>query len=63
MRILFGALAILALTTSAAQTAADVVRPIASFAITLMPPGKGQKTFGWIELREAAGKASGFVYL
>lgn len=64
MRRLLGAIAILALTTSAAaQTVTEVVRPIASFAITLMPPGKGQKPFGWIELRDAAGKASGFIYM
>lgn len=46
-----------------AQVPNDVIRPIVSFEITLMPPGKGQKPFGWIQLLDNTGKSSGYIYL
>lgn len=57
-------MAVLLMTGAAAPPAPiRLVRPIASFTLTLMPPGKGQKPFGWIELLDPTRKPSGYVYL
>jgi hypothetical protein len=59
----FPAIAGLGLTpASAAPVQPDVVRPIAGFEVTIMPPGSGGKLFGWVELTDSGGHDSGYIY-